>query len=95
MAKLLSNRLQKHQHLQRSRAPKTYNIILIGQKPVKAKIVSITPTKAVKMNQFGLTNIPRSELPSTNSPAMRRINLSRYHVFVSAKYITLSPFISL
>jgi hypothetical protein len=93
MAKLLSNRLQKLQHLQRSRAPKTYNIILIGQKPVKAKIMSMTPTSAVKMNQLGFTNNPRSELPSTNNPAVRRINLSRYHVFVSARYIPLSPFV--
>jgi hypothetical protein len=63
----------------------------MGQKPVKAKIVSMAPTKPVKMNQSGCTKKPRNVLPSTKMPAKSLINLSRYHVFVSAMYI-VPPF---
>jgi hypothetical protein len=57
-------------------------IILRGQKPVKAKMVSMAPTEPVNRNQSGCT-----KKPSTKIPANSLINRSRYHVFVSALYI--------
>jgi hypothetical protein len=62
----------------------------MGQNPVKAKIESIAPTNPVNRNQIGLMKYPRSELPSTKIPARSLMNRSRYHVFVSAMYMTSS-----
>jgi hypothetical protein len=53
----------------------------MGQKPVKAKIKSIAPTKPANRNQAGFTKYPRSELPSRKVPA-RSLMIRDVHVFL-------------
>jgi hypothetical protein len=61
-----------------------YSIILIAQKPVKAKNVSMMLTKPVNMNRPRCIKCPGNTLPYPRTPGKSRMSLARYPVFVVA-----------
>lgn len=61
--------------------------IVIGQKPVKLRIVRLSPTRAVNTNQFSEWNLDKVRLPIIKIPAINQTNLSKYQDFVFAMNI--------
>jgi hypothetical protein len=59
-------------------------MVIIGHQFVKADWNRLKPTKAVKRNQYGLTQYPKASEPITNAPAISLKERSTFMAFLLA-----------
>ena len=73
------------------RKPNLYRILAIVQNPVRAKNIRFKPIMAVKISQPLPKKYTKTALEKVKNPATNQITRSKYHFFVLAQYIQITP----